>query len=501
MALASLKRWDREADSDCRFPKKPDHRGDHRRTSGEDVERVLEVYRNLEESMTLEKFTAHFNERHPESRLDRKTITRILQVHGEKKIEPRSEHKPYHSSFEVYYPGAQIAVDATETKVAFSSAPAEPVKIKKEVAIDIASCAIVGEAVGKEETAEGVERVIVKARQECETVLAVLSDNGSANRSEKVTEVSGRETELGQVFSFPYHPSTNGHIEGLFGQFSRIVGRIEVDDSSREALAFSIVAIVWRIFIYFHNYSPRKRLGGLAPLEYLRRYAAKPNEVDAAREGLEKRRQHSDNLRRPHPRLSDPDFHELVESILTRNKLDLDIDKASKALLPYDETVIRNAARALFIATQRDGFDERKRSFAYLMGIVRNKQKEIDAERIRAQLENENAERRRAQERAKKREREKEKAQELEDLEHNPERVVLHYARMLLIGEMRYMQRTFGEGLCRGLEGLKRLGRGTRVRLDGLADTIRSWGDFSEDLKEKMVAMLFREHSATVESS
>lgn len=499
--LASLDRWDGEADSECHFPEKPDHRGEHRRTSAEDVERVLEVIQNLEESMTLEEITEHYNKRHPESKLDRKTVTRILQAHGERETTTRSEHPPYHSSFEVYYPGAQIAVDATETKVVFSSTPTEPVKVKNEVAIDIASCAIVGEAVGREETAEGVEQVIVKARKECESILALLSDNGSANRSAEVAEVSERETELGQVFSFPRHPSTNGHLEGLFGQFSRIVGRIEIDDSSRETLAFSIMAIVWRIFIHFHNYSPRKRLGGLAPLEYLRRYAATPTEVDTARRGLEKRRERSEDLRRPHPRLGDPEFRELIAIILARNKLEIDLAEALKALLTYDECVIRNASNALFVASKRDGFDERKRTFAYFMGIVRRKQKEIDAERIRVELEEENARRRRYKERAKERELANEKAQELEDLERNPERVVLHYSRMLLIGQMRHMQQTFGEGLRRGLEALERLGRGTRARLDSLADTIRSWGDFTEDLKDEMVAMLFREHAEIAGSS
>jgi hypothetical protein len=446
--------------------------------------------------MTLERFTEHFNERYPEFRLDRKTITRILQAHGEKKIEPRSKQKPYHASFEVYYPGAQIAVDATEAKVVFASEADKPVKVTKEIAIDIASGAVVGEAIDKEETAEGVERVIVEAQKECAGVLAMLSDNGSANRSHGVERVSARETEVGQVFSFPYHPKTNGHLEGLFGQFSRIAGNLEIDDSSKETLAFSIVAIIWRIFIYFHNYSPRKRLGGLAPLEYLRRYAPTPAQVEAARDGLTKRQERSRELRGDHPRLSRCEYRELIERVVERHRLEITVEDAMKALLPYDERVIRNASNALFVAGERDGFDERKRTFAYFMGIVRNKQREIDAERIRRQVEAEASDRLRSERRARERELEEEKAQEIQNLCDNPEAVILKYARMLLVGRLRYMRQTFEVGLRRGLDALNQLGRGTRVILEKLADTIRSWGDFPEDLKEEMIALLLAEYES-----
>lgn len=494
--LSSLTRWDRQADDSCRFPEKPDHRGAHRRASDEDVERVLAAHGSLEKTLGLEEFTAQFNERHPGSQLDRKTITRILQAHGEREIETRDRDAPYRSHLTVHYPGAQIAIDATETKVLFSGAPpTETIKLKTEVAIDLASAAIVGEAVGEEETAEGVERVIVKARKECEKILAVLCDNGSANCSERVDEVSRRETELGQVFSFPRHPWTNGHIEGLFGQFSRIAGTIEVDDSSRQALAASIVAIIWRIFIHFHNYSPRKRLGGLSPIEYLRRYAPEAHEAEVAREDLKRRRDRARTRYAPNPRLTDPEYRELVQSVLDRTRIEIDADEALKALVTYDESTIRSAARALFIASERDGFDERKRTFAYLMGIVKKKQAAMDAERVRQQLEIENGERERARERAHARERERDAKEEAEDLARSPERVVLKYARLLLRSRMRLL-RTFGPNLRRGLEALAKLGRATRSRIEELADTIRSWGEFNEKLKQEMVVLLWREHDS-----
>lgn len=494
VALSSLRRWESEADPHCQFSPKPERRGLHRHASPLEEERVIAEYQALDQSMTLEAFTEHFNQKYPASPLDRSTITRILEAHGLRKIETRLPQKPYHPSFKVYFPGAQAALDGTECKVIFSSAPDRPVTVTQEVAIDIASLTVLGEALEKEENAVGVGRVVVRIRQECAAILAILSDNGSANRSEKVRHLMERDSELGQVFSFPYHPQTNGHLEGLFGQFSRIAGKLEIDDRSKETLAFSIVRVIWRIFIHFHNHSPRERLGGLSPLEYLRRYAVMPAELEQARAGLKKQAERSRHLRQEHPRLSDPNFRSLVERVLNRHRLEVPLEEALRALLHYDRQVIENASAAFFIQTQRDGFDERKRTFAYFMGIVRNKQKELDEGRLRAYLEAQKTEEVLREQEAARQQVAREKAQEAEDLRRQPERVVLQYARLLLAGGLRLMRRSSEEGLRRGLQALKDLGRSTRGTLDRLAGEIRSWGKYGEDLKERMVKLLFAEY-------
>jgi hypothetical protein len=492
--LSSLRRWEKEADEDCCFPAKPENRGQHRRATPAAVDRVLELHGSLEQSMTLDEFAELFNSRHPQDTLDRKTITRILQAHHKHGIEKRSDEERYHPRFEVYYPGAQAAIDGTDSQVCFSSAPESPITVKQELAIDIASCAILGEALGRTETAEGVQRVMVKAREECESILAVLSDNGPANRSERIERLMDGEAVVGQIFSFPYHPETNGHIEGLFGQFSRITGKIEIDDSSRHSIALSVVASIWRIFIYFHNHSPRKRLGGLSPIEHFRRYTPMPVEVEAARKGLSKRKQRCRDLRRGNPRLADPKFRQLVEGILLRHPLEVTVEDAMKALLRYDECVIRGASNAFFVASERDGFDENKRTFAYFMGIVRNKQKELDQDRIRSQIESENSARRLASQRQEALDRKREKGRQLRE---QPESVVLNNARLLLLGRLHILRSRFTAGMKCGLEAMEKLGRSSRAQIEELASTIRGWEEFLQMLREKVIALLFSEEERT----
>ena len=491
---ASLRRWEKEADEHCRFPEKTDGRGKRRHHREEDEKEVLEAWAKLEEPATIAEFARRYKSGHPDRPLDPKTILKILRKHGLRPLGAEKRSGPYRDKVEIYFPGAQAALDATETKVRFVGGEQdETLKLKEEVAIDLASGAILGTALRTEEDSEGVERVVVRAREECEKILAVLSDNGSANTSSEVKRVMNEETELGSIFSFPRHPQTNGHIEGLFGQFKRIVGTIQIDDSSRESMARSVVALIWRIYVHFHNYSPRRRLGGLSPIEHLRRYAPVPEEVEAARRELRKRKKRSEDLRRPNPRLIDDGFRELLKRVIREHRFEVDLERALRSLVHYDTQVIESSSRAFFVSSKRDGFDEKKRTFAYFVGIVRNKQKELDEARLRERFERDRTqselERRRRHERELKRER----AEEAQDLRERPERVILDAAKVLLSGGLRLMVNTFLGKLREGLDALEHLGRNTKPEIARLALEIRSWGGYREELKAQMVETLERE--------
>jgi transposase InsO family protein len=497
--LSSLERWDKEARDDCTFPEKPDARGKHRHRTPEDEDRVVEAYKRLEQSTekekskksaTLEEFTQHFNSLHPQNTLDRKTITRILQKHGLAKIGVRNLPPRYHGKMEIHFPCAQAAVDGKKCKVVFTAGERETIELTKEVAIDLATTTILGDVLEREENAEGVQRVVIRARAECERLLAVLSDNGSANRANETQQVVKRESEVGPIFSFPYHPKTNGHIEGMFGQFVRIAGTVEIDDSSRETIARSVLEVVWRTFIYFHNYSPRKRLGGLSPIEYLRNYTPLPEEVERARKRLRERRKRSEALREEHPRLKDESFRKLVETIITEHRLPAEFDDAINSLLPFDRAVIESSSSAFFTQSQRDGFDERKRTFAYFMGIVRKKQKSIDEARRQSHHGDLNSRRILDQQDAQQRKIEKEKTEEKRNFRERPEDVILYYSKRLLSTNLRWMRRTSLEKIRKAMKALLRLGRATKRHIEQLALTIRSWAEYPEELKEEMARLL-----------
>jgi transposase InsO family protein len=491
--VPSLGRWDRQADGEARFPEKPERRGIYRRAGPEDIERVLAEYQSLSDDLTLEEFTFSFNKKYPEKTLDRRTITRILQANGLREIVSRGGPPPHHGRFRVYFPGAQVSIDAKRCDVVFVGEKRQVITLTKEVGIDISSCAILGDALGKTENSDGVERVLVQMREEYRGILALLSDNGTGNRAADAEGIFQWAGGDGRIFSFPYHPWTNGYSEGLNGQFSRIVGSIEIDDTSRETIAASVVEVVWRIFIHFHNYSPRERLGGKSPLEYFRQYVPKPEEVESARKGLQAQREKSQASRKPHPRLSDPVFRSRVEVLLRRNRLPAAIDEAIEALLPYDLDVIQHSSDAFFVQSARAGFDERKRTLAYILGIVRRKQKEADTERLRADyLRRESAQKLAAME-AERKQAEEEKRRDAEELRLRPENVILWNCEMLLRGRLELGRRRALEGMRSGLDALRKLGRSTGAVLAEIAATIRSWGKYREELKEAVAKILFEE--------
>jgi transposase len=496
VALSSLRRWERLADADGHFPQKPERRGAHRRATVDDENRVVKFFESLEESLTLEAFSGRFNAAHPGATLDRKTISRILERRGLKKAKPRSAPERYHEKVEVYFPGAQVAIDAKKCAVRFTGAGPETVRVAKETAIDIATGTIMGSVVGREETREGVERVLVGASAECEKILAVLADNRSANTAADIRRVIGGEEKVGAIFSFPYHPQTNGHIEGHFGEFSRIVGEITIDDTSRETISRSVVEALSRVFDHFHNNMPVKALGWLTRREYLRRYSPTPEEVADARRKLLGRQARSRALREEAPRLSDDAFRQLVKSTLEDHRLEVDFKRALRSLASYDHRVIESAACAFYVASRRDGFDERKRTFAYFMGIVRNKQRAVDARR-----QKESATRLESRKFSEKLERQahlvaEDAAEERDDLARRPERVILEYAKLFLSGGLTLRRRTCLGKIRQALASLRRLGRAQGRVIEKLSLTIRGWGEFPEALKKNMVELLRAEYQS-----
>ena len=144
-------------------------------------------------------------------------------------------------------------------------------------------------------------------------------------------------------------------------------------------------------------------------------------------------------------------------------------------------------------AIGRKGFDERKRTFAYFMGIVRNKQKEADTERLRAEHLRRDTARRLAEMEAERKRIEEEKRRDAEDLRLRPEEVILWNCDMLLRGSLRLARQRWLEGMRSGLEALRKLGRATRAVLDEIAATIRSWGKYRDEIKEVVATLLFEE--------
>ena len=109
------------------------------------------------------------------------------------------------------------------------------------------------------------------------------------------------------------------------------------------------------------------------------------------------------------------------------------------------------------------------------MGIVRRKQKEADAERLRAEYLQRDTARKLAAMEEDRRKIDEEKRRDAEELRLRPENAILWNCEMLLRGSLRLGRRRWIEGMRRGLEALRKLGRATRAVLEelGMSAAIR----------------------------
>lgn len=175
------------------------------------------------------------------------------------------------------------------------------------------------------------------------------------------------------------------------------------------------------------------------------------------------------------------------------HRFDVSIDDAVRTLLNYDSQVISSASNAFLAYSKRDGFDEGKRTFPYFVGIVKNKQQELDASRVQTDSGILQTQRLLAQLEANRRQVAKEAEQERQALRTRPEQVILQYAEMLLAGRLHFLRKRSLEGLRRGLKALRDLGRATLATLESLKATIQGWGKHSEELKRELLSLLARE--------
>ncbi len=227
-------------------------------------------------------------------------------------------------------------------------------------------------------------------------------------------------------------------------------------------------------------------------------YTVLPEELEAARKGLGAQQARSRASRTAHPRLADPAFRSLVQSILKTHSFELPLDEALNALVSFDHVIIQHAEAAFFVARQRDGFDPRKSHFAYFMGIVRNKQKELDQARLGSRLDHYAAQTVFDESAAQDAAIAKEDQQERGQLATEPEKVILKYSHLLMRGRFRLMRDTWLARIREGLKALRRLGRTTRIVLENLTIAIRGFSDFAEDVKERMGRILAEEFAAIV---
>ncbi|MCP4266440.1 MAG: transposase family protein [Candidatus Brocadiaceae bacterium] len=315
----------------------------------------------------------------------RRVITEILIANDlYKEKADKTKYSEYKPRIKRYYPGAQIVIDGKEIKVIVNGST---YTYNLEMSKDMKSDAITSHVISDEETAEAVASTIQEHIQRHGKPLSVLIDNSTANLSEEV-EVLLKDKGIIDIKAYPGNAESKGDIEGEFSKIEEKIGDIRINGKTESEIACSIVETIIKIYVEMRNQTPRCSVCDRVPLE-LMKYEPSENERRDTIESLNKQKEKSEAIR-ANKKLNIPEEKELlITGVIERNRLEVtDIDRFKKALSKYDSKAIKEAEDDFYAYSMRETFEETKRTGQYFLGIVKNKQIEIDQERKKELLKN-----------------------------------------------------------------------------------------------------------------
>lgn len=411
-------------------------------------------------------------------KIDRKTITDCLMAHGRYKPKSRKAYEGARNEFKKYYPGAQSITDGKQIKVDYLG---QEYKFNLEFNVDVFSTYITGHDVSDTEDTAVVNAVWGQDK----LPLGILSDNGSGNTSGEAKDYLAKNKVI-DMNIYPRHPQTDGLVEGIFGKYEELVGKIKIVGTTMREIARSIASSVAKTFVSCHNYMPKKGLNNLTPYDVHRSYRVSEEEVRRAKEGLTKQCQRSKRLRQK--KQISPEKRYYIEKIIAKYKFDVDLEKAVKVLGKYDDKVIGRADNKFYVYLNRDNFDMDKNTFAYFCGIVKNMQKETDEEIIKNNLSQKYADKQAWLEKQQQLEALRQERELDEEIKNNPEKVILDYSRQIL--DCRFKTKMYDEPIIKSMDNIKKTRIDAIEVLERLYRQINLWCEYSPDRRQMVIYQL-----------
>lgn len=384
----TLGKWDKEYNEDYQKVIKEELRGVRNLVSEEYIELIVNSARDCIERSRGRKKIGSIKEfmnwlrnnrkqelkNHPFGK-SRRVITDILIAHDlyEEKV-PKDKYPKYTPRLVRYYPGAQIVLDGKEIEVIVNGIGN---KFNLEMSKDIKSSAITSHEISDEETSEVVYLTLNGHIRKHGQPESVLIDNSKANLSEKV-EKQLRDKEIIKINAFPWRPETKGTIEGEFSKVTSIIGNIQINGTTEREVARSILEAVMDVYVAMSGQRPHCSVCSLTT-NGIKDYVPTDEERENAVKALRKRQQKSEANRRKKAVGIPEEKEVLIRGIIKRNRLEVsDVERFTKTLERYDMKALRQSEEDFYAYSHRDKFEESKRTGQYFVGIVRNKQIEID---------------------------------------------------------------------------------------------------------------------------
>lgn len=301
----------------------------------------------------------------------RKTVDDMLLANGLRtpKVKPLSK-STYYTPVKKYVPHVQSVMDGKHVVVRVND---QSYSFVMEYSKDMATDAIGGSCIGKTETAELVKAAFENHRHNYQTPISTLIDNGRGNVKAAID--LGAEGTL-FIRAYPNRPQTKGIIEGEFGLFERSVSTIHIQGTNHQELALSMLEQLSRLYIRLRNSSPRCSTCPFTPAKLMQANLTKTT-ADEAWDALKNERDKKQRQQQQRLKISQ-EQHELLDSVIDNFRLKGDRLRFKKSLNWVEQSIIKEAETLFGMYSQKDNFDESKRTMAYFSAIARNLQQKKD---------------------------------------------------------------------------------------------------------------------------
>lgn len=298
-------------------------------------------------------------------------IASILALHGVRIPRRRSGRSPdelaLRNAFVTFFPGAQWVGDGMQVPVDVNGIT---YTFNLELDVDAYSAALVGADVGDEEDAAAVVSAFHDGVHTTGAPpLALLLDNRESNHTDAVDAALGDDTM--KIRATLGRAQNKAHVEGAFGLFAQTAPPLELAARTPKQIAAQALVLAVTIWARTLNHKPRNDRGGRSRVDLYREDKPTADQVAAAKQALEARRQQQDKAYETQRARQDPIVRALLDREFDRLALVENDGHTKRAIARYPLDAILPGI-AIFEGkrdahTLPDGAGAR-----YLLGIVKN---------------------------------------------------------------------------------------------------------------------------------
>jgi hypothetical protein len=366
---STLSEWNRLFDKQFNPLHTPNRRGKAGKVTTELVKKVVKAARQEQEKknrLRIKSFTRKLAELG--TVLSSKTVADILIANGLYKVRVKKRRPLFYQSLRQRIPNSLVSVDGKEFKVVIGN---ETHTFNLELSVDVHSFLHSAFHVADTETTDEFIKVLDSHCEQWGKPLALVTDHGSANLSRRA-QTYLRKNDIDILPAGPANPKGNGTVESAFSGMEKVIGSIQLDNSSPHTLAKGVLEKIISVYVIMRNRLSRRDTKGVP--EHMMGGAVTAQQRQTQKVYFRERAK----IRQKPASMTKQDRLQWLIGHYDMHIDEKNMKRAGKCIEHYDLETIGQAEEAFLRAISRSW---ERCNLAYFFGIVRNIQADMDAAR------------------------------------------------------------------------------------------------------------------------